>query len=85
MKNQALFSSKDKSKKLKCHLLQVLFGTLRVKQNILKLIHADIDVDADKYADVGADTGITTITFHVISCKEPKMANKILKPFADTS
>ena len=31
MKNQALFSSKDKSKKLKCHLLQYLFGALRVK------------------------------------------------------
>ena len=31
MKNQALFSSKDKSKKLKCHLLQFLFGTLGVK------------------------------------------------------
>ena len=30
MKNQALFSSKDKSKKLKCHLLQYLFGALRV-------------------------------------------------------
>ena len=30
MKNQALFSSKDKSKKLKCCLLQFLFGTLRV-------------------------------------------------------
>ena len=30
MKNQALFSSKDKSKKLKCHLLQFSFGTLRV-------------------------------------------------------
>ena len=30
MKNQALFSSKDKSKKLKCLLLQFLFGTLRV-------------------------------------------------------
>ena len=30
MKNQALFSSKDKSKKLKCHLLQFLIGTLRV-------------------------------------------------------
>ena len=29
MKNQALFSLKDKSKKLKCHLLQILFGTLR--------------------------------------------------------
>ena len=31
MKNQALFSSKDKSKKSKCRLLQFLFGTLRVK------------------------------------------------------
>ena len=31
MKNQALFSSEDKSKKLKCRLLQVLFGASRVK------------------------------------------------------
>ena len=31
MKNQVLFSSKDKNKKLKCHLLQFLFGYLRVK------------------------------------------------------
>ena len=31
MKNQALFSSKDKSKKIKCCLLQFLFGALRVK------------------------------------------------------
>ena len=31
MKNQALFSSKDKSKKLKCRLLQFLLGTLRTK------------------------------------------------------
>ena len=30
MKNQALFSSKDKSKKLSCHLLQFLFGALSV-------------------------------------------------------
>ena len=31
MKNQALFSSKDKSKKkLKCRLLQYLFGALKV-------------------------------------------------------
>ena len=30
MKNQALFSLKDKSKKLKCLLLQFLFGALRV-------------------------------------------------------
>ena len=31
MKYQALFSSKDKSKKLECCLLQFLFGALRVK------------------------------------------------------
>ena len=31
MKNQALFSSKDKNKELKCRLLQFLFGALRVK------------------------------------------------------
>ena len=30
MKDQVLFSSKDKSKKLKCHL-QFLFGPIRVK------------------------------------------------------
>ena len=33
MKNQALFSLKDKSKKLKCRLLQFLFGALRVKSH----------------------------------------------------
>ena len=32
MKNQALFSLKDKSKKIKCPLLQFLFGALRVKE-----------------------------------------------------
>ena len=31
MKNQALFSSKDKSEKPKCRLVQFLFGALRVK------------------------------------------------------
>ena len=31
MKNQALYSLKDRSKKLKCRLLQFLFGALRVK------------------------------------------------------
>ena len=33
MKNQTLFSSKDKSKKFKCCLLQVLFSALRVNSN----------------------------------------------------
>ena len=34
MKNHALFSSKDKSKKLKCRLLQFLFEALRVKTKL---------------------------------------------------
>ena len=38
MKNQALFSSKDKSTKLKCRLLQFLFGALRVNSNCYKYI-----------------------------------------------
>ena len=37
MKNLALFS-KDKSKKLKCHLLQFLFGTSRVKGRFLEFL-----------------------------------------------
>ena len=36
MKNQALFSLKDKSKKLKCRLLQFLFGALRVKLMVIQ-------------------------------------------------
>ena len=36
MKNQALFSSKDKSKKLKCRLLQFLIGALRVNTETVK-------------------------------------------------
>ena len=38
MKNQALFSSKDKSKKLKCRLLQFLFGALMVKLMVGKVL-----------------------------------------------
>ena len=34
MKNQALFSSKDKSKKIKCCLLQFMFAALRVKSSL---------------------------------------------------
>ena len=39
MKNQALFSSKDKSKKFKCSLLQFLFGALMV--NVGEMYLAD--------------------------------------------
>ena len=36
MKIQAVFSSKDKSKKLKCRLLQFLFGALRVNSTYMQ-------------------------------------------------
>ena len=39
MKNQALFSSKDKSKKIKWYLLQFLFGTLRANKLTSALIY----------------------------------------------
>ena len=38
MKNQALFSLKDQSQKLKCRLLQFLFGTLRVNNVKLEVL-----------------------------------------------
>ena len=40
-KNQALLSSKDKSKKLKCRLLQFLLGALRVNENMSQKMHVD--------------------------------------------
>ena len=42
MKYQVLFSSKDKSKRFKCRLLQFLFGALRVNTvsfQLLRLSH----------------------------------------------
>ena len=35
MKYQALFSSKDKTKKLKCRLLQFSFGSLMIKTGVV--------------------------------------------------
>ena len=37
MKNQTLFSYKDKSKKLKCCLVQFLFGALRIRGHSSKV------------------------------------------------
>ena len=48
MKNQALFSSKDKTKKLKCRLLQFLFGALRVNSKMFSCIMID-DVQMFQY------------------------------------
>ena len=43
MKNQALFSSKDKSKKLKCCQLQFLFGSLRAKGYLGEGVHGKVE------------------------------------------
>ena len=43
LKHQALFFSKDKSKKLKCCLLQFLFGAFRVNFKAPKKKHTDLN------------------------------------------
>ena len=50
MKNQALFASKDKSKKLKCRLLQFLSGALRVKVPKMKIVEFANSIELDKVA-----------------------------------
>ena len=42
MKHKALFSLKDKSKKLKCRLLQFLLGALRIKLSALTETFPDV-------------------------------------------
>ena len=49
MKNQALYSSKDKSKKSKCRLLQFLLGTLRVKGD---KVDCHIKGNLDDHSDI---------------------------------
>ena len=49
MKNQALFSLKDKSKKLKCRLLQFLFCALRVKLHDLIIIEYRCSVNFEPF------------------------------------
>ena len=44
MKHQGLFASKDKSKQLKCRLLQFLFGTLRVNDGPKYMFSNNIDL-----------------------------------------
>ena len=50
MKNQALFSSEDKSEKLKCRLLPFLFGALRVNITKTAMLLNDADGVANSIA-----------------------------------
>ena len=56
MKNQVLFSLKDKSKKIKFRLLQFSFGTLRVKF---------------KQCEVSVTMGFRPIFFRYFICIRP--------------
>ena len=64
MKNQAILSLKDKSKKLKCHLLQFLFGFLRVNSGPL--------IDPFGSTDGSTDFHIFTWTGNIAMWWEPK-------------
>ena len=50
MKNQALLSSKGKSKELKCRLLQFLFGALRVKRKLLSVPGRSYEIKKNDFA-----------------------------------
>ena len=50
MKNQALFSLKNKSKKIKCRLMQFLFGTLRVNLIRVKKLPGILRLTGKYYA-----------------------------------
>ena len=52
-KNQALFSSKDKSKKLKCHLLQFLARLGEVQEELLYYLGVGVAIS------VGGDIGVS--------------------------
>ena len=61
MKHQALFSSKDKSKNLKCRLLQFLFGALRVKFYRMSILFYPITLEGRR----GTTDEFATIPFHL--------------------
>ena len=48
MKNQALFSSKDKSKTLRYRLLQFLFGALRIKLILIMVVGKTTEASGTK-------------------------------------
>ena len=67
MKSQTLFSLKDKSKKLKCHLLQFLFGTLGLS--------LEKEFSQDKKGPL-----VKIVTVYIVAKNELKFnCNRILK------
>ena len=67
MKNQAIFSSKDKSKKLKFHLQQFLFGALRVNA-ILLCRYKQMDKQMVRWVEGRMDGEMKTIYLSLHTC-----------------
>ena len=87
MKNQALFSLKDKSEKLKCRLLQFLFGALRVNLFIGQFgrCFSDYDCSARKHAVSGMAEFIAFVNFCHSFPLSPKLSpNHMLKHAKET-
>ena len=61
MKNQALFSSKDKCKKLKCRLLQLLFSAFRVNLPLIGTDYTHQSITTSSKAPVSLITGLITL------------------------
>ena len=70
MKNQALFSSKDKSEKLNCRLLLFLFGTIRVKAPEMKVpvVHFNYNVVHFTYNVVHFTYSVVQTKWLIMSC-----------------
>ena len=69
MKNQALFSSKDKSEKLNCHLLLFLFGSIRVKAPEVKVVHFTYNVVHFTYNVVHFTYNVVHFTYSVVQTR----------------
>ena len=71
MKNQALFSEKIKVKKLKCHLLQFLFGALRV--NNISLLFNNFELDMLIQELKKQQNLHCLLVFHPLGCVDVKV------------
>ena len=84
MKNQALSSSKDKSKKLKCRLLQFLSSALRVNfvQPVpgLQTSHPQLKQLLKQFLYYGSYTMVTKSLWNMVSCLSVQYHKMKMKP-----
>ena len=74
MKNQVLFSSKDKSKKLKCRLLQFSFGALGVNYFYIPKIEK---ITNDVFRNMRLSFSIKGMNFILVDFIDNQTASKL--------